>query len=191
MLEEKKGKREGFVIIVALIISVIVLTVGIGIISITLKDYLFSGIVSESHKAFYAADTGLDCAFYYDLRNGFSTEPPFPTPPPATGPDTFPQTFTPVAINCGGQSITPTISCNNGTGTTRYCQVLFDTLSSGSDALCFKVSVTYNLNHQGTAADLDDDREGVIFQSRGYNTCDTTNPRRLERALELRYGQSS
>lgn len=166
-------KKEGFVIIIALIVSVIVLTVGIGIISITLKDYLFSGVISESHKAFYAADSGLDCAFYYDIQGGFSTPPPFPSPPPVPpAPDPFPPTFSAGSITCGGRSLTPAVSCTQN-GTVRSCKALFSTTSDQSAKPCFDVSVVYNLDHKGTTVTTDD-KEWVTFQSRGWNTCDTT-----------------
>lgn len=185
-------KKEGFVIIIALIVSVIVLTVGIGIISITLKDYLFSGVVTESHKAFYAADTGLDCAFYYDIQNdGFATPAPIPSGPTEDPTDDpfFSTTYAANSITCGSQTLTPTISCGES-GTIRSCTISFDTLGSATSPSCFETSVIYKLNHRGTVA-VSDDGESVTVISRGWNTCDSNNLRRLERALELTYGDSS
>lgn len=185
--KEKRSVKNGFVIIIALIVSVIVLTVGIGIISITLKDYIFSGIVSESHKAFYASDTGLECAFYYDIQG---TTFPFPTPPPVPPDtvdtfDTFPPTLSNQPIVCAGESVVPISTCNTSSSR-RYCTSSF----SVSANVCARAEITYNLDHNNSAS-LADDREWVSVRSWGYNTCDTSNPRRLERALELTYGQST
>jgi hypothetical protein len=175
-------KKEGFVIIVSLIVTVIVLGVGIGIISITLKDYVFSGIVFQSHKAFYVADTGLDCALSYDLKGSFA---PLPTPP--TDPDTFTVGAGPISsISCGGQNLTPYKECGQS-GSSRYCEITFE---NTSDEACFKVNVKYSLDHKNTE-EIDDDEEVVSIQSRGWNTCDENNLRRVERALELTYGQAS
>jgi hypothetical protein len=76
-LRQQKIKKEegGFVIFIALITSTLILAISIGVLSISLKDYIFSGYTISSTQAFYAADSGLDCAVYYLTKVGL-----FPVP---------------------------------------------------------------------------------------------------------------
>ncbi len=66
----KKNKEEekGFTLLFAILVSVMVLAVGASIINISLKQIILSGSGRESQFAFYAANTGLECALYWDLN---------------------------------------------------------------------------------------------------------------------------
>ena len=71
-------RKQGSVLILALIMASILLSVGMGISNIALKEIKLSSIGDESGKAFYMADTAAECALYWDLAEGaFSiTSPP-------------------------------------------------------------------------------------------------------------------
>jgi Tfp pilus assembly protein PilX len=60
----KSIKHNGFVILFAVIISVLMLLLGAGIFSIASKDSILSSTSREAHMAFTAADTGAECALY-------------------------------------------------------------------------------------------------------------------------------
>lgn len=60
------AQKDGFALLVAVLVSSLVLAVGMSIITITLKQLQFSNIGRESEIAFYAADAGMECALYYD-----------------------------------------------------------------------------------------------------------------------------
>lgn len=62
-------RKSGFVLLFSVLVSGIVLAVGLGIISITLKELLLSNTGKDSQYAFYAADSGLECALYWDLKH--------------------------------------------------------------------------------------------------------------------------
>ena len=66
---EKKQKSNGFVILFAVLISSIILLIGVGVFSISLKQTALSASVRESHYAFYSADSGLECALLYDFSS--------------------------------------------------------------------------------------------------------------------------
>lgn len=53
--------------IVLLLIS-IVLVVGLGVFDIILGEIILSIAGRESQKSFYAADSGIECALYWDLK---------------------------------------------------------------------------------------------------------------------------
>jgi acyl-coenzyme A thioesterase PaaI-like protein len=62
-------------------------------------------------------------------------------------------------------------------------KVAYATATKHSGAYCVTVSVTkYQQNTVGGQI-----RIATNILSRGYNTCDTNNPRRIERGLEMSY----
>lgn len=66
-------KEKGFTILFAVIVSILVLAAGISIANISLRQLSISGVARESQKAFYAANTGTECAEYWDTQ-GFPVE---------------------------------------------------------------------------------------------------------------------
>lgn len=63
-LEIKKSK--GFVLLFAVTLAAIFLSIALGVADITLKEINFSTSVKNSNNAFFAADTGAECALYWD-----------------------------------------------------------------------------------------------------------------------------
>lgn len=68
-------KREkGFILLLSVIIAGILLSVGLAIFNITVKEILLSSSGRDSQFAFYAADSGVECALYWEQKGGgFST----------------------------------------------------------------------------------------------------------------------
>ncbi len=62
-------KNKGFTLFVAVVIMGVLLLVATGIISLAFKQSLISYAGRESQVAFYAADTGMECAVYWDVHN--------------------------------------------------------------------------------------------------------------------------
>lgn len=62
-------KEKGFVALFTVLIVSVILAMAIGIASISLKEIVLSSGASEGSKAFYAADSGVECALYYDRIN--------------------------------------------------------------------------------------------------------------------------
>ena len=62
----------GFVALFAVLISAIVLTITLGIANISYKEVLLTSQARDANFAFFAADTGAECALYADIqKNGF------------------------------------------------------------------------------------------------------------------------
>ena len=81
--------NRGFTILLAALVSSLVLALGISIVSIAQKQIVLSSTGKGSQFAFYAADSGAECALFFDMRfNHFSTTTP------------------PTDITCGGQTVT-------------------------------------------------------------------------------------
>lgn len=185
-------KQKGFALLFAVLISSIIISIAATIISISIRQTVLSTTARESQFAFYAANTGLECAFYWDnVSTGL--ERVFPvgvaeSPVDNTG-----------IIRCAGGNIT------NGTGftnsfaagrswtqvgvetnssTTTFRMVIVDTSTSGNTELvagetCALVTVNKTLAGSGSVT--------TRIESKGYNTCDITSPRAVERGLELEY----
>jgi len=145
--------KRGFTLLLATIIASLLLAVGAAMFSIIKKQVILSSIGRDSQFAFYAADTGAECALYWDLRQ-----------------DRFSATSSPWNdLACDQQNLGPIQFIEYGTPMT------FEYQPSG---YCARVSVT-KFTDNSTKVD-----------ARGYNTsCITiaTNPRALERAVELAY----
>jgi hypothetical protein len=176
--------EKGFTLLFAVIVSTLVLAVGGSIINIALKQVILSGTGRESQYAFYAANTGIECAYYLDIA-GVNGVPAF-----ATG--TL-SSFTPGGeascagtadiyntddYDAGGAGFDVEFS-NNIAETSFYLQD-FTNIEGVDLEYCALVTVIKTLNDGGRVA-------STTIESRGYNTCDDTNPRRIERGLEMRY----
>jgi hypothetical protein len=70
----KKNKNNGFVLLYTMIVSSIILAVALGIVSVALKETQFSTSAKATNEAFFAADTGAECALFYDktTNNAFN-----------------------------------------------------------------------------------------------------------------------
>lgn len=64
--------NKGYTLLFAVLVSVLVLSVGLSILNISKKEFLLSSSARESTKAFYAADSGLECAAYFDFNGTFN-----------------------------------------------------------------------------------------------------------------------
>ena len=153
----KLGNNTGFTLILSVLISSIVLGIGLSIFNITFKELKLSSSGRESQFAFYAADTGIECALYHDLQNqAFSANPTYAS-----------------SINCGGRTLNITIQ----TVGTVHTHTL-DTLELGDEEYCVDLIVTKDdgppitthIQSRGTNIC------GSVFTSR-----------RVERAIEVNY----
>src|SRR3989338_2338056 len=72
-----KTGEAGFTLLLAALVGSIVLAIGSSIFVIAQKQLILSSIGRESQFAFYAADTGAECALYWDIRHdSFGAEGP-------------------------------------------------------------------------------------------------------------------
>lgn len=151
--------RRGFTLLIAVLIGSILIALGSAIFSIVSKEIILSSSGRESQFAFFAADTGIECALYWDVKhNAFSSG----------------SALTDVA--CGGAPAVLTRTAgNNGTSPTLTTSFSFS-LDSGVTNPCATVTVVKTTFPTST-----------VVASQGYNTCVTTNPLRLERAIRVQY----
>lgn len=70
-------RTRGFTLFYAMLISSLLLAVGLAIFNITYKEFLLTTGVRESENAFYAADSALECALYWDFIHEGVAQPAF------------------------------------------------------------------------------------------------------------------
>lgn len=77
--------KRGVTLLLAVLMSSIALSVGVGIFSLLFSEIEISGSIKDSMTAFYAADSGLECALYWSSqidKDPLATDP-FQTSGPA------------------------------------------------------------------------------------------------------------
>lgn len=151
----KANRQKGFSMFLAVVITGTLLVVATGMVTLAYKQSLISASGRDSHIAFYAADTGLECALYWDVKN-------------PSGTSAFDMS-TGTSINCNRDANN---SSNQwvvgGSGSSSF------TITFLPYAYCAVVQVTKSGND-------------TTIVSKGYNTCDSSNPRRVERAVRAEY----
>jgi len=71
MIKEIK-KNKGFVILFAVTLSAILLSIALGVANIALKEIRFGTSAKDTNNAFFAADTGAECALVNDKYSSIS-----------------------------------------------------------------------------------------------------------------------
>ncbi len=60
--------KQGFTLLLSVLVVSVVLSVGLGVFNIMTKELALSGMGRESQIAFYAADAGAECFFYWEIK---------------------------------------------------------------------------------------------------------------------------
>jgi Tfp pilus assembly protein PilX len=184
---EKNNSSKGYTLLFAVIVSVLVLSIGTFILSVSRKQAILASSARDSVYAFYSADSGLECALeHLDILATSTAAAPF---------------------NCGAvSSITVGFSSdgnivggnNFAAGTSTFLMPtgsytgLSQATQSGVSS-CASTTVSYFyqpgiLTGNSTSTD-------IVVTSRGYNIgwsghdCSATGPRKVERALQYTASQ--
>ncbi len=158
----------------AVLVSSVLLSIGLSIFNLTLKELTLSSSGRESQFSFYAADTGVECALYWDFKS--PSQVAYATSSNSQSGfwrDTFIDSDAP---SCLGASLS--YNFKNASSTTATTGVTRFNLTIPSGA-CATVSVTKDYANPSIPV--------TSIDSRGYNTCDQTDPNRVERALKVTY----
>lgn len=167
----------GFTILFASLVSSLLLAVGLVIFDITYKQAVFSAVVRDSNFAIYAADTGLECALYWDLRytgsGNFGSGSVFATSSISTPPSS--------GVICNTQDIAAAgVTAGTWpTSTTATAATTTFTMSFSPQAYCAVVTVGKSAG-AGTAVN-------TSVTSAGFNTCAAGAANRIERTLQANY----
>jgi len=182
-----KKSTKGFTIFFAALVGSLALAVGIAIYDLLVRELALSQIASQSQYATYAADTGAECALYWDFKynnNGFTSI--FAAPPSVTG-------LGAGAVLCNTQDFytygtPPNLYATQPTGWSNW------SLSSSTDAsLTVETIFTLDLPYgtQAGCAVVTVTKVGnpaaTTIISQGRNTCNPKGVVQVERTLQVNY----
>lgn len=72
-LQLNKNKQKGFVLLFAVVLTSIILSIALGLADVSFKELRFGSSARDTGESFFASDTGIECALFYDLK-GAETE---------------------------------------------------------------------------------------------------------------------
>lgn len=149
----------GFALLVAILIATVAVTLGVSLLDISYKQVVLTSTAKQSRIGFYAADSAMECALYYDQQvNAFSYSNPV-SAANVRCQNMLPQSYTTYTENVGGVSRRVTVfSVPCATG--------------GSNA-------TITVYKRSTGQ--------TLIYATGYNSCNASEPRRVERGLKVSY----
>jgi len=167
MMKNKKQKNRGITLLFAVLVSVLVLGVGASIVNLALKQIVLSVSARDSQFAFYASNTGIDCALYWENHKGTDGKIVFAT---STESDI---TGDLNSVTCAKNVITNgwETSDQSSTHAVTKFRLTFDELP-------YCANIIINKSRSGST-------NRVKISSYGYNTCEPDNSRRVERGLEI------
>lgn len=149
----------GFTLLIAVVLTSVILSVGLALLDVAYKQVTLSSTARYSQYAFYAADSALECALYWDQQlNAFNYGAPL-----SSG-----------SLSCGGRAITGYTSVTAGSGADRRRDTTFSVAcaAGGNDA---QVRI------------LKEESGETSLYAYGYSSCSASDPRRIERGLRATY----
>ncbi len=161
-------KNKGFTLLIAIVVTSMMLIVSFVVANVALKQLVLADAGVESQYAFYNADSGADCAVYWDLKNGNGTSP-FATSTGGT-------------ISCGS-----TGSISSGSQTVSTVPTQSSVIGGGGVS---NPTSIFQLNYAKGCAIVRVTKQNdgyTTVDSRGYNNCDTSSIKRYERGITLTY----
>lgn len=163
-----KKQKEGFVILFAMVVSSIILLVSAGMYNLSKKQVILSSYARESQRAFYAANSALECAFFYDISD-FIDQTSFPIDA-SDGYGT--------QINCGGRNVIVRKLNVGFTGTNEYTHSFVFRFPNPVDMNSHTSGCAYVLVEKKIQIDASRPDANTIntrVTASGFNTC-SENP---------------
>lgn len=161
----------GITLLISVILSSVVLSVALALLDISYKQQLLASTAKQSQKAFYNADTAMECALYWDQQ--FAAF------------DYVATTYLTNGFTCNGQTIVITPSS--------WAPVPQNssTVAGGTRTTFFNIPCNASLG-QGTgllgqATIVKSSSGATTVYTSGYSSCDTSDQRRIERGLKILY----
>ncbi len=185
-------EEKGFTLLFAVLVSILILSVGASIVNLSVKQIILSGSGRESQYAFYAANTGVECALFW-LWNSPEDGLVFGINENSV------ITSQTDEIKCawrgsgGERDIFDGLNSTNGYGF--YNLPGLEVTESDDNSVTTEFYLGFDTNLPYCAHVIvkrlydDSDPDNPIIKNQidsyGYNTCDPDNPRRVERALRV------
>ncbi|OHA18238.1 MAG: hypothetical protein A2664_02090 [Candidatus Taylorbacteria bacterium RIFCSPHIGHO2_01_FULL_46_22b] len=199
--------QRGFTLYYAVLFAGLLLAVGASMLNLTLKEFLLSASLKESSYAFFAADSGMDCALYWNWKglpvtvreqSGVFRSVTFPLTQTDGNGNIYNAGYNLPAhpltgtsnIRCNGD--TPVTMGNNITNPSTPVPPVILAANSATTTFRYDVGTGGNLfcTIVAVGKQINGTDVTTTIQSRGYNvSCGniSNNTRAVERALVLQY----
>lgn len=161
MQDKKMKKNKGFTLLVAIVTTSLLLIVSFAVVNVALRQLVLASSNQESQYSYYNAESGLECATYWDLKN-------------PGGISAFATDTAPTTITCNGQSITGVGGGGLANATTTF------TITTMVPKGCVIVKV-------GKVPTPASSYGLTRIESYGYNNCNPGSIRRYERGIAITY----
>ena len=151
--------QRGFALLIAVVLSSVALVLGISLLDIAYKQVLLASTAKQSHYAFYVADAALECALYHDQQlNTFG----------------YTNSVSASDITCEGRAAN-----SSGFSSVR---------DTGSQVLVTSFGLSCAGGGENARVDVYKYSSGQTYiYARGYNSCNASDTRRVERGLKVSY----
>ncbi len=168
--------KKGFTIFFAMLVGSLSLAIGLAIYDLTVRELDLSSTATQSQYAIYAADTGAECALYWDFKcemlgectsNGAANSA-FATSSKSSPPSA--DVFCNSIDIAGGPPAAWTVDSTLTSAETTF------SITFAPQPYCATVTVAKS-----------GDPVKTVITSRGYNTCTSGAATRLERVLKVTY----
>jgi hypothetical protein len=151
---------KGYAILFTVVIIGIISMIALGLVNSAYKQLILSSVAKDSQIAFYQSDSATECALYADNQTTIPTDPAITT------------------WTCGkdsaGNNLTFNITTPTGNRADGYN--LVGTFASPS-LPCFNITTTKTTTIPVI----------TTVNAKGYNICNLSSPRTVERAIKLTY----
>ncbi len=169
-VQNKSSRESGYAVMFAVILVSIISLISIGLSNTTLKQMMLASGAKDSQLAFYESDMAMECALYADNQTPYLIDILNPLPP---------VTSFYCGLNKNGNPFLVEISYTLSGLDVTYN---LDPASSVGTSLdpCFRIII----NKDNTT---DPNRTITTIKANGYNTCNLTSNRTVERTIEVSY----
>ncbi len=176
----KTNKKKGISLVIAMIMTTLLLAISLSIGNIILRQLRITSISTNSQTAFYAADSALECALYWDTATDGTISGSFP--------QAIFGTTTPTSYPVGSNPI----KCGTNTSNPLSFTKILDLTNQAIATTTFDIDYTDTCAHVVVVKTP----PRTLISTRGYNTganatgCDLTNAverRLVERGLIFRH----
>ncbi|HUC88650.1 MAG TPA: hypothetical protein VMR49_01295 [Candidatus Paceibacterota bacterium] len=151
--------RNGYAILFAVILVSIISVIALGLSNTTYKQLIITSVAKDSETAFYESDMATECGIYLDQKTSL-----------------LPVTGSPPSWNCGVMS----------NGTAMQFIVTYGSIGGTYDVFPQNPSMTSAV----PCFDINIDKRNssvTIIKANGYNICNKSNFRTVERSIETDY----
>ncbi|MFA6158791.1 MAG: hypothetical protein WC763_04200 [Candidatus Paceibacterota bacterium] len=170
-------KQRGFAMLFAVLTSSVLLSIGLSIFSLTVKELALSSAGKESQIAFYAADSGVECALYWDITKAAFATSSSPLASPT--------------LECAGQDgLAISEVKGSSAATTTFSFAPTDVTPYDSVTPCVFVSVAKYVSGGSSKTQIQSRGYNVGYETTGptpENKCTGPDTLKVERALLVNY----